>query len=65
MEIVTERVQRPTDEIISQEQGSFSKGRGFGSWIFSFRMVVEKILAKGEKLYAGFMDPEKAHDRVN
>ncbi len=34
--------------------------------IFSFRMVVEKILAKGKKkLYAAFMDLEKAFDRVN
>ncbi len=34
--------------------------------IFSFRMVVEKILAKGKKkLYIAIMDLEKAHDRVN
>ncbi len=33
--------------------------------IFSFRMVVEKILAKGKKLYAAFMDLEKAYDRDN
>ncbi len=33
--------------------------------IFSFRMVVEKILAKGKKNYAAFMDLEKAYDRVD
>ncbi len=33
--------------------------------IFSFRMVVEKILEKRKKLYAAFMDLEKAYDRVN
>ncbi len=32
--------------------------------IFSFRMV-EKILAKGKKLYAAFVDLEKAYNRVN
>ncbi len=33
--------------------------------IFCFRMVVEKILGKGKKLYAAFMDLEKAYDRVD
>ncbi len=33
--------------------------------IFSFRMIVEKILAKGKKLYAAFMEVEKAYDTVN
>ncbi len=28
-------------------------------------MVVEKVLAKGKKLYATFMDLEKAYDRVD
>ncbi len=32
--------------------------------IFSLRMVVEEILAKGKKLYAASMDLEKAYDRV-
>ncbi len=32
--------------------------------IFSFKMV-EKILAKGKKLYAAFMDLEKAYGRVD
>ncbi len=36
-----------------------------GSDIFSFRMVVEKILTKGKKLYAAFMDLGKAYDRVD
>ncbi len=33
--------------------------------IFSFRMVIVKILAKGKKLCAAFMDPKKAYDRVD
>ncbi len=39
--------------------------RGQVDQIFSFRMVVEKILAKGKKLYAAFTDLEKAYDRVD
>ncbi len=46
--LIIERVQRLTEEKISEEQG-FRKGRGCVDHIFSFRMVVEKILlAKGK-----------------
>ncbi len=41
--VITERVQRLTEEKISEEQGGFIKGRGCVDQIFSFRMVVEKI----------------------
>ncbi len=47
--VITERVQQATEEKISEEQG-FRKGRGCVDQIFSFRVVVEKILAKGKKL---------------
>ncbi len=63
--VIIERVQQLTEEKISEEQGDFRKGRGCVDQIFSFMMVVEKILAKGKKLFAVFMDLEKACDRVN
>ncbi len=63
--VVIERVQRLTEEIISEEQRDIRKGRGCVDQIFSFKMVVRKILTKGKKLYAAFMDPEKAYDRVD
>ncbi len=63
--VTIERVQRLTEGKISEEQEGFRKGRGCVDQIFSFRMVVEKILAKGKKLYAAFMDLEKADDRVD
>ncbi len=50
-EVITERVQRLTEEKISEEQGGFRKGRGCVDKIFSLRMVVEKILEKRKKLY--------------
>ncbi len=56
-------MQRLTEEEISEEQGGFRRGKGCVDQIFSFMMVVEKILAKGKKLYAAFMDPEKAYDK--
>ncbi len=53
-----------TEEKINEEQGGFRKGRRCVDQIFSFRMVVENILAKG-KNYAAFMDLEKANDRID
>ncbi len=47
--VIIDRMQRLTEEKISEEQGDFRKGRGCVDQIFSFRMVVEKILAKGKK----------------
>ncbi len=38
--VITERVQRLTEEKISEEQGGFRKGRECVDQIFSFRMVV-------------------------
>ncbi len=46
--IITERVQRLTEEKISEEQGGFRKGRGCVDQILSFRLVEEKILARGK-----------------
>ncbi len=63
--VIIERVQQLTEGKISEEQRGFRKGRGCVDQIFSFMMVVEKILAKGKKLYAAFMDVEKAYDRVD
>ena len=63
--IVIERVQKITERCISEEQGAFRKGRGCVDQIFSLRMIVEKMLAKGKKVYAAFMDLEKAYDRVD
>ncbi len=63
--VIIERVQGLTEEKISEEQRGFRKGRGCVDQIFSFRVVVEKILAKWKKLYAAVMDLEKAYDRVD
>ncbi len=61
--VIIERVQRLTEEKISEGQGGFRKGRRYVDQIFSFRMVVEKILAKGKKIYAAILDLEKAYDK--
>jgi len=63
--IVTKRVQQITECRISEEQGGFRKGRGCVDQIFSLRMTVEKMLTKGKKVYAAFMDLVKAYDRID
>ncbi len=63
--IVIDRVQMITESKASEEQGGFRKGRGCIDQIFSLRMTVEKMLVKGKKVYAAFMDLEKAYDRIN
>ncbi len=61
--VIIERVQRFTEEKISEEQGGFRKGRCVDQ-IFSFRMVVEKILAKG-KNYCCLHGSRKSYDRID
>ena len=63
--ILIERVTEMTESKISQEQGGFRKGRGCIDQIFTVKSVAEKYLSKGRKLYAAFMDLEKAYDRVD
>lgn len=63
--VVTQRLQKITDDKIGEEQGGFRKGRGCVDQIASMRLLVEKYLAKNRKLYAAFMDLEKAYDKVD
>ena len=63
--IVIERVMEITEGRISEEQGGFRRGRGCVDQIFTVKMLAEKYLVKGRKLYAAFMDLEKAYDRVD
>ena len=43
----------------------FWKGGGCIDQIFTVKSVAEKYVSKGRKLYAAFMDLEKAYDRVD
>ncbi len=48
-----------------KSRGGFRKGRGCVDQIFAMKMLVEEYLGKNKKLYAAFMDLEKAYDRVD
>ncbi len=54
-----------TEGKASEEQGGFRKGRGCVNQVFSMKKLVEEYLRKAKKLYAVFMDLEKAYDRVD
>ena len=65
--ILVDRVRRVTEGLIDEEQ----RGEGFRSEkryvdrIFTLKQVGEKVLEKKRRVYVGFMDLEKAYDRVN
>ena len=63
MERVVEKLIRQKVDI-DQMQFGFMPGRGTTDAIFVLRQLQEKYLAKKKKLYFGFVDLEKAFDRV-
>ncbi len=62
--ILIERMMKITDKSVGDEQG-FQKGRGCIDHIFAVKILVEKYLEKDRKLFAAFMDLEKAYDRAD
>jgi len=60
--IFEDRIRQQID--IDDMQFGFMKGKGTTDAIFIIRQMQEKFRAKGKKLYFGFMDLEKAFDRV-
>jgi len=60
--IFEDRIRQQID--IDDMQFGFMKGKGTTDAIFIVRQMQEKFRAKGKKLYFGFVDLEKAFDRV-
>ncbi len=54
-----------TDKGVGDEQGGFQKGRGCVNQIFAVKILVENYLEKDRKLFAAFMNLEKAYNRVD
>ena len=51
--------------LIDDEQGDFRAGRGYVDQIFILREICEEAREKKCRVYLGFIDLEKAYDRVN
>jgi len=60
--IFEHRIRQQID--IDDMQFGFMKGKGTTDTIFIVRQMQEKFRAKGNKLYFGFVDLEKAFDAV-
>ena len=63
--ILIERARRINDKMIGDEQGGFGSGRGCVDQIFAMRQLIEKCGRKGKKVFAAFIDLEKAYDRID
>ena len=63
--ILVDRVHNVTEGLIDYEQGGFRAGRGCIDQIFTLSQKGEKAQDKKPRVYVGFMDLEKAYDRVN
>lgn len=63
--ILNEKMMKITDKSVGDEQGGFQRGRGCVDQTFAVKILVEKYLEKDRKLFAAFMDLEKAYNRVD
>ena len=62
--ILNDRVRCLTEKRLLKEQAGFRSGRGCIDQIFIIRQLTEKYLEKDKKMYAAFIDMEKAYDKV-
>ena len=60
-EILNDRVQCLTEDCLLEEQAGFRSGRGCIDQIFVIKQLTEKYLEKDKKMYAAFIDMEKAY----
>ena len=58
--ILIDRVRKVTEGLIDYKQRGFRAGRGCVDQIFTLKQIDQKC-----RVYVGFMDLEKAYDRVN
>ena len=59
--ILSDRVRQLTYNRLLEEQAGFRAGRGCIDHIFVIRQLVEKHLEIGKKMFAAFIDLEKAY----
>lgn len=46
-------------------KGDFGREKGCMDQVFASKIMVEKYMGKDRKLYAAFLDMEKAYERVD
>ena len=63
--IEVDRVRRVTGVSIEDEQRGFRAERGCVDQIFTLKQIGEKAQEKKRRVYVGFIDLQKAYDKVN
>ena len=63
--ILVHRIHKVAECLIDDEQRGFRRGRGYVDQIFTRNQIGEKAWKKKCRVNVGFMDKEKAYDRVN
>ena len=63
--IIINRIMDKTENVITEVQSGFRRGRGCTDQIFIVRQICEKYLGKGKDVYFAFLDLENAYDRVD
>ena len=64
MGILEEGVCKVTEDLIEGDQRCFRSGRGCADQIFPLKQIGEQGRGEKQRGYVGFMDLEKAYDRV-
>ena len=64
LRIILNRLQPKVEEILSEEQAGFRRGRSTTEQIFNIRVIIEKYLHHKLKIFSCFIDFKKAFDRV-
>ena len=62
--VLNNQVRRVTEDQVVEEQAGLGSGRGCEEQIFVMRLLAEKMIEKDRKMYAVFVDLEKAYDKV-
>ena len=63
--MLVDRIRRVTGGLSDDEQLGFRAGRGCVDQIFTLKQIGEKAREEKRKVYLGFIDLEKANERVN
>ena len=62
--IILQRIRKKTEEILSEAQAGFRRGRSTIDQIFTLRQLAEKYEEFGKQLYVCYIDFRKAFDNV-
>ncbi|CAH1240999.1 Hypp6277 [Branchiostoma lanceolatum] len=64
LKVILNRLQPQAEQILSEEQAGFRKGRSCAEQIFNLRLICEKYRELGKPVYHTFVDYKKCFDRV-